>query len=175
MGLLPFCNGNMAFTNMSDYIVNMSGMPDASGKVDETILDPMETPWMATYLNTIHKYFTEGYIDPNSALTTYDTNVDLNAGKFFVEPMPLKGNGAKASELMEASGNSALNLGEIYTEPKIVNTSDTGGSMLAIPVTSENPVAAMQFINLMHSDPTLINMMLYGVPTTDWTVTLIAG
>ena len=169
-GTVAFMQWQHGFTNMSDYIVNMSGMPDASGKVDETILVPMETSWMADYLNTIRSFYQSGYIDPNASLTTYNSNDNLNAGKFFVDVMPLKGNGAKASEMMTASGNPDLKLGEIYTEPKIVNTSDTGGSMLAIPVTSENPVVAMKFINLMHSDPTLINMMLYGVPNTDWTV-----
>jgi putative aldouronate transport system substrate-binding protein len=169
-GTIAFMQWQHGFTNLSDYIVNMSSISDASGKVDETILDPMETPWMTPYLNTIRKYYTAGYIDPNSALTTYDMMQDLNAGKFFVAVQPLKGNGAKSGELMEASGNSTLKLGEIYCEPKVVNTSDTGGSMLAIPVTSGNPVVAMEFINLMHSDSTLINMMLYGVPTTDWTV-----
>jgi putative aldouronate transport system substrate-binding protein len=71
---------------------------------------------------------------------------------------------------MTGSGNPDLKLKEIYVTPKVVNTSDAGGSMLAIPATSENPVAAMQYINLMHSDPTLVNMMLFGVPETDWTV-----
>jgi putative aldouronate transport system substrate-binding protein len=169
-GTVAFMQWQHGFTNMSDYIVNMSGMPDASGKVDETILDPLETPWMADYLKTIRSFNQKGYIDPNASLTTYNSNDNLNAGKFFVDVMPLKGNGAKASEMMQASGNPDLKLKEIYTEPKIVNTSDTGGSMLAIPVTSENPVVAMEYINLMHSDPKLINMMLFGVPDTDWTV-----
>jgi len=167
IGFLPWQHG---FTNMSDYIVNMSSIPDASGKVDETILDPMETPWMADYLNAIRGFYTAGYINPDAALTTFDYHPDLNAGKFFVDVQPLKGNNIKAQELMTASGNPDLKLKEIYGSPKVVNTSDTGGSMLAIPTTSENPVVAMKYINLMHSDPTLINMMLYGVPEVDWTV-----
>jgi len=169
-GTIGFMLWQHGFTNLSDYIVNMSAIPDASGKVDETILDPMETPWMKDYLNTIHSWMGKGYIDPNAALTTFVTSDSLNAGKFFIEPMPLKGNNAKASELMIASGNPDLKLKEIYGMPKVVNTSDAGGSMLAIPTTSKNPVVAMQYINLMHSDPTLVNMMLYGVPNTDWTV-----
>lgn len=169
-GTIAFMQWQHGLTTSSDYIVNMSGMPDASGKVDETILDPMETPWMADYLNTIRGFYTAGYINPDAALTTFLPNDTLNAGNFFVDVMPLKGNNVKAVEMMTASGNPDLKLGEIYTEPKIINTSDTQGSMLAIPVTSENPVVAMKFINLMHSDPTLINMMLYGVPDTDWTV-----
>jgi len=169
-GTIAFMQWQHGLTTSSDYIVNMSGMPDASGNVDETIIDPMDTPWMADYLNTIRGFYTAGYINHDAALTTFLPNDTLNVGNFFVDVMPLKGNNVKAVEMMTASGNPDLKLGEIYTEPKIINTSDTQGSMLAIPVTSENPVVAMKFINLMHSDSTLINMMLYGVPDTDWTV-----
>jgi putative aldouronate transport system substrate-binding protein len=169
-GSLAFLQWQHGFNNLSDYVVNMSAIPDASGKVDETILNPIETPFMKDYVTTMHSWMQKGYIDPNAGLDTFNTSDYLNPGKFFIETMPLKGNGAKASELMIGSGNPDLKLKEIYVTPKVVNTSDAGGSMLAIPASSKNPVAAMQYINLMHSDATLINMMLYGVPNTDWTV-----
>lgn len=167
IGFLPWQHG---FTNMSDFVVSMSSVPDASGVVDETILCPMETTWMADYVSTLYAWAGKGYIDPNAALTTFTILQDLNVGNTFIAVQPLKGNNIKATELMTGSGNPDLKLREIYGSPKVVNTSDTGGSMLAIPVTSENPVVAMKFINLMHTDPTLINMMLYGVPDVDWTV-----
>jgi putative aldouronate transport system substrate-binding protein len=84
--------------------------------------------------------------------------------------MPLKGNNIKAQELVIASGNPDLKLKEIYGMPKVVNTSDAGGSMLAIPMSSPNPVQAMKLLNLMHTDEKLINMMLYGVEGTHWTL-----
>ena len=40
--------------------------------------------------------------------------------------------------------------------------------MLAIPMFSEYPVQAMKYINLMHTDSKLINMMLFGVEGTHW-------
>jgi putative aldouronate transport system substrate-binding protein len=169
-GSIGFLQWQHGFNTISDLVFNQSAIPDASGKVDETILIPMETPWMKDYLGTVHSWMGKGYIDPNAGLTTFQTSESLNAGKFFIEPMPLKGNNIKAVELMTGSGNPDLKLKEIYVTPKVVNTSDAGGSMLAIPTTSKNPVAAMQYINLMHSDPTLVNMMLFGVPNTDWTV-----
>jgi putative aldouronate transport system substrate-binding protein len=70
--------------------------------------------------------------------------------------------------MVNASGNPDLKLGEIYGGPKVNITTHAGGSMLAIPTTSENPVVAMKFINLMHTDSKLVNMMLFGVEGTDW-------
>jgi putative aldouronate transport system substrate-binding protein len=103
-------------------------------------------------------------------LTTFQTSDSLNAGNFFIEPMPLKGNNIKAQELMNASGNKDLKLKEIYGMPKVINTSDAGGSMLAIPASSEYPVQAMALLNLMHSDKKLINMMVFGVEGVNWTL-----
>ena len=125
---------------------------------------------MASYLDTVRSWYTKKYINPDAGLTTFDVNQVMNAGNFFVMPMPLKGNNIKAAELMIASGNAKLQLKEFYGMPKVINTSDAGGSMLAIPTTSVDPVTAMKFINLMHTDSTLVNMLLYGVPDKMWTV-----
>ena len=169
-GTIGFMQWVHGFTGASDYVVNMSALPDASGKVDETIMNPFETPWMASYLDTVRSWYTKIYINPDAGLTTFDVNQVMNAGNFFVMPMPLKGNNIKAAELMIASGNAKLQLKEFYGMPKVINTSDAGGSMLAIPTTSVDPVTAMKFINLMHTDSTLVNMLLYGVPDKMWTV-----
>ena len=69
---------------------------------------------------------------------------------------------------MNASGNEELRLGEIYGQQKINITVHSGGSMFAIPIVSEYPVQAMQYLNLMHTDPKLINTMLFGVEGTHW-------
>jgi len=155
-------------SGINDYEVNMLAAPDASGKYDESIVVPMESDWMKAYLTTVHDWFKKGYINPDASLSTFDTSKDLNAGKFFIEPMPLKGSNIKAQELVIASGNKDLQLKEIYESPKIVASSDAGGSMLAIPKVSDYPVQAMKLLNLMHTDSKLINMMLYGVPDTMW-------
>ena len=117
----------------------------------------------------MYKWMQAGYIDPDSSLSTYATTDTFNAGNFLVIPQPLKGNNIKGQELVNASGNPDLEVNEIYGQGKYVVTTHSGGSMLAIPVTSENPVKAMQYINLMHTDTELLDMMLYGVPETMWT------
>jgi putative aldouronate transport system substrate-binding protein len=155
-------------SNVDDFLVNMSDRPDASGKWDETIVSPIESPFIKDYLTTMREWNKKGYINPDAALTTFNTSESLNAGKFFIEPMPLKGANIKAQELVIASGNADLKLKEIYGEPKTIQTNDTGGSMLAIPKVSDHPVEAMKLINLMHTDSKLINMMLFGVEDTMW-------
>jgi putative aldouronate transport system substrate-binding protein len=153
---------------VSSNLITMKFAPDENGVFDETIVSIMETDWAKEYTAVMREWYEKGWIHPDAGLTTF-TSVELrNAGSFFIEPQPLKGSNIKAQELVNASGNADLELKEIYTQPKVNITTHSGGSMLAIPVVSDHPVEAMKFINLMHSDSTLLNMMLFGVEGTHW-------
>jgi putative aldouronate transport system substrate-binding protein len=98
----------------------------------------------------------------------FNTTEDRNAGRFLFDPQPLKGNNIKAQKLVNASGNSDLAPGVICAQPKVNITTHSGGSMLAIPSVSDHPNEAMKLINMMHSDPKLLNMMLFGVEDVHW-------
>jgi putative aldouronate transport system substrate-binding protein len=153
---------------VQDNLITMEFAPDANGVWDETIVSMMETDWAKEQTAIMREWYEKGWIHPDAGLTTFLPAEVRNAGKFLIEPQPLKGSNIKAQELVNASGNADLELKEIYTQPKINITVHSGGSMLGIPVTSDNPAKAMQYINLMHSDSKLINMMLFGVEGTHW-------
>ncbi len=165
-GFQPFIPGFAS--GVDGMLINMRFAPDASGNFDESIVSVMETDWAQEQTAIMREWYEKGWIDPDAGLTTFNVTEVANAGKFFIESMPLKGSNIKAQELVNASGNSDLVLGEIYTQPKINITTHSGGSMLAIPIVSEHPVEAMKFIDLMHSDSTLLNMMLFGVEGSNW-------
>jgi len=104
----------------------------------------------------------KGYISPDAALTSFDYNGTFGRGDFLVFSQPLKGNGIKAAEMYAANATAEFECVEITMQPKYVVTTHAGGSMFGIPVTSKAPEKAMQYINLMHSDATLVNLMLFG-------------
>ena len=145
--------------------------PDENGNFDETWYSVWETDIDANHAATMYKWMQAGYVHPDSPLSTFDigSSAEFAAGQFLFISSPLKGTNIKAQELAIASGNLDLNLGEIYCQDKVCVTTHAGGSMLGIPVSSENPVKAMQYINLMHSDSNLLDMMLFGVPEEMWT------
>jgi putative aldouronate transport system substrate-binding protein len=157
-------------SNVSGQMINMKIAPDANGVFDETIFSVYEGEYAQNHFKIMRDFYTKGYIHPDSGLSTFDNSALFNAGNFFIYPMPLKGNNIKAQEMVNASGNADLRVGEIYGQPKVNITTHAGGSMLAIPTTSENPVKAMKYINLMHTDEKLVNMMLFGVEGTHWEV-----
>lgn len=155
-------------SGVSANLISMKFAPGADGVFDETIVSVVETDWAAAHMAMMRRWYEKGWIHPDAGLTTFNADELRNAGKFLIQPMPLKGSNIKAQELVNASGNDKLELGEIYGQPKINITTHSGGSMLAIPTVSEHPVEAMKFINLMHSDSKLLNMMLFGVEGTHW-------
>ena len=144
--------------------------PDENGVFDETWYSVWETEENRNHVNTMYKWFQAGYIHPDSPLSTFDVNTSapFAAGEWLFISAPLKGENIKAQEMMITSGNLDLNLQEVYMQGKVMITTHAGGSMLAIPQTSENPVKAMQYINLMHTDTELLDMMLYGVQGVQW-------
>jgi len=166
IGFMPWVPGFASGVN--ENLVNMKFAPDANGVFDETIVSVMETEWAKEHTAKMREWYEKGWIHPDVGLGTFETAPILNAGKFLFEPMPLKGYNIKAQEMINSSGNDDLRLGEIYGQPKINITVHSGGSMLAIPMLSEYPVQAMKYINLMHTDSKLINMMLFGVEGTHW-------
>ena len=149
-------------------LISMKFEPISGNTFDETIVSIMETEWAKEHTAIMREWYLKGWIHPDAGLTTFNTGEVRNAGKFLFEPQPLKGSNIKAQELINASGNPDLVLGEIYGQSKINITVHSGGSMLAIPIVSDHPVEAMKFINLMHSDTKLLNMMLFGVEGTHW-------
>ncbi|MCB0064905.1 MAG: ABC transporter substrate-binding protein [Caldilineaceae bacterium] len=149
-------------------LISMEFAPLADGSFNEAIQSIMETGWAKDHTELMRAWYNNEWIHPDAGLTTFNADEIMNAGKFFIRSMPLKGSNIKAQELINASGNANLHMGEIYGQPKVNVTTHAGGSMLAIPAVSEHPVEAMKFINLMHSDSKLLNMMLFGVEGEHW-------
>ena len=155
-------------SNLNGGLVSMHQEKDANGNFDETWVEVWGSPENQAHCETMYKWMQAGYIHPDAPLSTFASVDIFNTGNFLVYPQPLKGDNIKGQELVNASGNKNLNVDEIYGQGKYIVTTHSGGSMLAIPVSSENPVTAMKYINLMHTDSDLLDIMLFGVPETMW-------
>ena len=141
------------------------------GTFDETWYSIWETPEQMEYCKQMNAWFKDGMIHPDSYLKDFNcpNSAEFAADQFLWIAQPLKGNGIKAQELVEASGNRDLKVFEIQGQGKYIVTTHSGGSMLAIPTTAEHPIEAMKFINQMHCNTELLDVMLFGVPEEQWT------
>ena len=139
-----------------------------SGEFDETVYSIFETPEEEEHIRLMYKWAQAGYINPDAVHTTKsDGEVLFGKGDFLVYTMAVKGNNTKGIELYtekHQEGAEPFEVAEIIMQPKYIVTAHTAGSMFAIPSSPEvNPDLAMKYLNLMHSDATLVNLMLFGV------------
>ncbi len=161
----PWCPDWAGMTNNS---VAMK-MAQVDGAFDETVYSIFETPEQEEHIRLMYDWGQKGYIDPDAALTSFDYNGTFGRGDFLAFSQPLKGNGIKAAEMYAANATAEFECVEITMQPKYVVTTHAGGSMFGIPVTSQAPEKAMQYLNLMHSDATLVNLMLFGAEGENYT------
>ena len=155
----PWCPDWAGMTNNS---IAMKMAPAEDGTFDETIYSIFETPEQEEHIRLMYDWAQKGYIDPDAALTSFDYNGTFGRGDFLAFSQPLKGNNIKAAEMYQANATAEFECIEITMQPKCVVTTHAGGSMFGIPVTCQAPEKAMQYLNLMHSDATLVNLMLFG-------------
>ena len=144
-------------------VLSMKYAGDENGRFDETVYSIYETDVQEAHIRLMYRWAQLGYIAPDAA--TYDYNGIFGTGDFLVFTQPLKGNGIKSTEMYaanKAAGVPDFECTEITMQDLYKVTCQAGGSMFAIPKSSKKKDAAMQYLNLMHSDPVLVNLMLFG-------------
>ena len=146
--------------------LSMKYAKDENGHFDETVYSIYETQEQEDHIRLMYKWAQAGYIDPEAA--TYDYNKVFGTGRFLVFTQPLKGNNIKSVEMYAANkapDAEDFECTEIILQDKYKVTCQAGGSMFAIGSSRKvrHKDIAMKYLNLMHSDATLVNLMLFGV------------
>ena len=144
--------------------IDMKYAMDENGEFDETVYSIYETEEQEEHIRLMHRWAEAGYISPDAAKPDFDYNKVFGTGDFLVFTQPLKGNNFKSVEMYEANKEPYVpdfECTEIIMQDRYLVTCQAGGSMFAIPKTGKAK-AAMKYLNLMHSDATLVNLMLFG-------------
>jgi putative aldouronate transport system substrate-binding protein len=149
------------------YIGNYDALGDTSipgillKDGDSTLVKPnYETERYVETLRITRDYYQKGYIN-NDAVTNGTMNMNaLMGGNVFAITSSLKP--GKAEEIAMQTGLIGL-LAQKELNAKTISTSETAGSMLGISSTSKRPDLAMQWINLLHTDRYLNNLLNYGI------------
>ena len=160
------------WSGLENNAVAMKMARQENGDFDETVYSIFETPEQEAHIRLMYDWVQKGYIDPETIHYTDEGHGPFGRGDFLVYTSPLKGNNIKPVEMYTQHHNPEdpeWECTEIILQPKYIVTAHTAGSMFSIPITTENPNKAMQYLNLMHTDPTLVNLMLFGVEGVNYT------
>ncbi|WP_342480340.1 ABC transporter substrate-binding protein [Paenibacillus sp. FSL L8-0340] len=140
-----------------DYIIEKMPMAVYMDTKDYKVVNILESPEIKEALKTVRKFYKAGYISPEVA-TTSSVDDLYKSGKWFTDraaTQPLADNLWSASYGYPVVSTPA-------GQPYIYNWS-VMGSMQAISANSEHPEKAMEFLNLLNTDPVLRNMIDSGI------------
>jgi putative aldouronate transport system substrate-binding protein len=108
-------------------------------------------------------WFEQGYINSDVA-TSQESQTDfIKSGRAF----SFSGI-SNPTETFSMEKRTGYKLTRFHTTPNFTGTNLIQGAMFSVPRASENPERAVMFINRMHSDKNLVNLLVYGIEGTHY-------
>ncbi len=127
------------------------------------IINLFETDEALEIFKTMYSYYNKGYIHPDAAINRAG---DYNkAGNFFITKAHYQ---PYAEVLWENGDYTNTNIAVRPIHEPFANNSSTRGAMQGISFTSKHPEKAMEFLNLLYTDPYVLNLIDYGIEGTHY-------
>ena len=145
-----------------DYLIEKFPLAVKLDDTEYKVVNVFETPEMKQALATMHKYYKAGYVPTEAA--TLESSSDVQAtGLWFAD---------KATTQPFADNVWSTSYGyPIISTPQsdaLVYNLSVMGSMQAISANSKHKEKAMEFLNLLNTDPVLRNMVDSGIEGTHY-------
>lgn len=154
-----FMQYNCAWDKLGDYF----GVLDNCGQDDLTVVNLFETENYINFVNVMREWYQSGFISADVTNSTESGAAKMRAGTLFCYASSNKP-GINAQEQQ----NSGC---EVVGAQVLDTITWTGNNwQWAIPENSANPEKAMEFLNLLYTDPDVINLLAYGVEDVDYVV-----
>ncbi|ANE46905.1 hypothetical protein SY83_12160 [Paenibacillus swuensis] len=144
---------------------SISGAPNFNGispfryetKTGKVVYTP-ELPYEIERYKLLNSWFKKGYINRDAATTKAQSTDLIKAGKAWT-----RFGSAKPDSEKEAESGDGIPYYKIVLDPPMVTTETATGSMFAIPKKTVDAERAMMVLNLLHTDPKLVNLIVYGI------------
>ena len=154
--------GNLSYNTFNIGYDELAGrhIPGVVMLDDEslTVVNQFELPEVQAFYQRMYDWAQKGYIRPDAA-TVLDANADMKSGMH----VAVYGGTYKP----EPAANQIASLGTEVVFGKLsgsyLTTSGITATMNAISRTSKHPERAMEFLNLLNTDPYLYNLITQGV------------
>ncbi|RIX59454.1 extracellular solute-binding protein [Paenibacillus nanensis] len=122
------------------------------------VVNLYETPEYKAFLDQIRNWYKSGYILTDAATNKTTTYELIKSGKAFAYlAMQKPGFAAQETKMSGTEMVTAELLAPMAT------TSNVTSASWGIPVHAEHPEHAMKFLNLMYSDPAIVNLFDWGI------------
>lgn len=152
--------GDSGDNNLLSYYIDPTDTSEI-GSYGNVLLNKFATDEYRRFVEKTREYYLAGYIDPACAVAETANSTRVNkqlTGDYLI--------GTQSYSLgyeFEASQQRGIHVEMIPCTPPYVDTTSSQGAMIAISSTCENPEKAMEFLNLLNTDPELMTLLNYGV------------
>ena len=156
---LFLANSNVNFASMGGYeYVTYADIPLVIRTEDTsaTVVNLYETEYCGELLNTLHQYYTAGYINE-------DASVRTAFSRFAGEKVFLRiASGGPESDVSFSSTFGYPIVAQCASDLVVTSESALGGVM-AVNARTEYPEECAAFLNAVNTDPDIRNLLNYGV------------
>lgn len=133
---------------------------------DATVVNLYETETYENLIRIMREWYEAGYVAKDTATATESAGTLIAAGNAFCSITT-----GNPGTVEEYNVNTGYPMGTIALTEPLSATGNVTAVMWAIPYTSENPEAAMKFLNLMYSNSKVSDLLNYGIEGTHYQVT----
>lgn len=157
--------GDAGTNNMLSYYLDPTDVSKDS-PAGNHILSKFETPEYKKFVEKTHEYFEAGYIDP--AMANADQANEIRSQKQLTGEYLIGTQSYSLGYEIQASAERKFEVAMVPCTDAYVDTTSSQGAMMAISTTSKHPEEAMQFLNLLNTDPKLMTMLNFGLEGTHY-------
>lgn len=132
---------------------------------DLTVYNLFETQEYRDYIDTMYRWYQKGYI-----YKEIDTSTVSGADLFATGKMLgfiANGNPSQDNSQTQILGGPIKHIDLV---PAVMSSSTVQTASWAIPHVSTQPEKAMEFLNLMFTDPVLVNLLTYGIEGENYVI-----
>jgi putative aldouronate transport system substrate-binding protein len=115
-------------------------------------------------LRLVRDWYQKGWVIPDAVTNTESAVRLVGAGQLFSFCSNLKPGFDQQSTL----GSGGVEMVTATIMPALSTTSQVGVLSWAIPITCKNPERTMEFLNLMYTDPVIVNLIDWGIEGTHY-------
>lgn len=152
--------GDSGTNNVLSYYINPTDTSE-EGAYGNKILNKFATDEFKKFCEKTREYYLAGYIDP--AMANPDQANDVRSNKQLTGQYLIGTQSYSLGYEIQASAERGFEVAMVPTTPAYVDTTSSQGAMMAISTASKHPDQAMQFLNLLNTDPYLMTLLNFGV------------
>ncbi|MDL2288060.1 ABC transporter substrate-binding protein [Oscillospiraceae bacterium OttesenSCG-928-F05] len=122
-----------------------------------------EDPEFTAAIKVIRDWYTSGYTLQDVGTNTITAKEMIQSSRLFAMP-----GGLKAGEAGQTLRSTGKEVEVVQVSPFFARTYSVCSFLWGIAYQSEDPVAAMKFLNLMYEDADVVNLFIYGIEGKHW-------